>query len=318
MKIVFLGTGDIGIPSLERLIASPDHEILAVFTQPDKPVGRHQALTPPAVKVLAEASAIPVHQPEKLRGEETLNLLESFDADVFVVVAYGQILRTRALRAPRLACLNVHASLLPRHRGASPIQAAIREGDSNSGVTIMFMDEGLDTGDILLTQEIALARNETGGSLHDKLAGIAPAALLEALELLADGTTPREPQNDSESTHCAKLTREHGRIDWSNSAVEIERTVRAYDPWPGTSTSLPSGEGKPRKLKVFPPCEVIEGEAGPEPGTILSADGSGIVVSTGEALLCLQSIQLEGKKRMDVASFLAGNEVQPGMKFTPA
>ncbi|MEM9478829.1 MAG: methionyl-tRNA formyltransferase [Verrucomicrobiota bacterium] len=316
MKIVFLGTGDIGLPFLEKLIASPEHEILAVFTQPDKPVGRHQTLTPPAVKKMAEAAGIPVHQPEKLRDEDTLTLLENFESDVFVVIAYGQILRKRALEAPRLACLNVHASLLPRHRGASPIQAAIREGDAQSGVTIMFMDEGLDTGDILLTRELKLADQETGGSLHDRLAEDAPAALFEALDLISNESAPRAPQDNSQATHCTKLTREDGRIDWSKSAVEIERLVRAYDPWPGTWTTIPFPEGKSRKLKIYPPCEVADSDACPDSGTILSADNSGILVSTGDGLLCIQSLQMEGKKRMDVASFMTGNNIEAGQKFT--
>ena len=312
MKIVFIGTGDIGLPSLRQLIASPDHEVLAVVTQPDKPVGRKQELSPPEVKRVALEAGIPVHQPEKLRSEDALDLLENFEADVFVVMAYGQILKKRALEAPRLACLNVHASILPRHRGAAPIQAAIREGDTETGITIMYMDEGLDTGDELLTFVIPVDPRETGESLHDKLAEAAPVALMRALLLLKKGQAPRTPQDARRATLTGKLMREDGRIDWAKPAVEIERLVRAYEPWPGTWTLLNDGEGGKKKLKIFPPCEIIYGDAFANPGTVLSAGRKGIIIATGKGALAIRDVQLEGKKRMDAAAFLAGNELDFG------
>ncbi len=312
MKVVFIGTGDIGLPSLKHLIASPDHELLAVVTQPDKPVGRRQELTPPEVKRVALEAGLPVHQPDKLRSEEALAMLESFGADVFVVIAYGQILKKRALEAPRLACLNVHASILPRHRGAAPIQAAIREGETETGITIMYMDEGLDTGDELLTFVIPISQRETGGSLHDKLAEAAPVALTRALQLLEKGQAPRIPQDEDRATVTAKLSREDGRIDWGQPAVAIERHVRAYDPWPGTWTLLKDREGKEKKLKIFPPCEIINGDAFAKAGTVLSAGKKGIIISTGKGAIAVRSLQLEGKKRLDAEAFLAGNELDFG------
>ena len=310
MKVIFAGTGDIGLPTLQWLISDPDIKLLAVICQPDKPVGRKQELTAQATKQLAEQHGIPVRQPEKLRTD--LEFFKSADADLVVVMAYGQLLTKTVLEAPRIACLNLHASILPRHRGASPIQAAIREGDENSGVTVMYMDKGLDTGDILLTHRFRLASDETGESLHDRLAEAAPAALAEAIDQLRAGTAPRIPQDSAAATHCGKLTREDGRIDWSMPAVRIEQMIRAYDPWPGTSTQWlqapPPLTGK--LLKIFPPTQAIAGPPATlrtEPGAIVIAADSSVTVQTGDGQLKLLSVQLEGKRRMDTATFLMGN-----------
>ena len=248
MKLVYLGSGDIGLPTLRALLASR-HELLAVVTQPDRPVGRHQILTAGPIKALALAADIPVLQPERIRRPEAVEAMRALGADVFVVFAYGQILPKSVLDAPRVACLNLHASLLPRHRGAAPIQAAILAGDAESGLTVMYMDEGLDTGDALLERRFPLAPDETGGSLHDRLAELAPGALAEALDALAAGTAPRRPQDPALATHAPKLGRQSGRIDWTRDAVSLARLVRAMNPWPGAFTTLPV-DGRALGLKI--------------------------------------------------------------------
>lgn len=312
MRLVFLCTGDIGLPSLEALLAAPEHEVVAVVTQPDKPVGRRLVLTPPRVKVRTQAAGIPVLQPERIR--HVVEELAALQADVFVVVAYGQILPRAVLDLPKLACLNIHASLLPRHRGAAPIQAAICEGDAETGITIMWMDEGLDTGDILLMEKLSIAPDETGGSLHDRLAALAPRALMQALSLLAAGRAPRTPQDHTKATHVKKLGREHGHLDWSRSAAELERTIRAFSPWPGTFSLLPLAEGKTLQLKIHRAAVVPHAAACPHGGTVLAADDR-LLVSCGEGVLELLEVQLEGKKRMAAPEFLRGHRLEAGLRL---
>ena len=310
MRILFIGTGDIGLPSLEWLLSTPKHEVVGVVTQPDKPAGRKLVLTPPEVKVRALAAGLTVLQPPKIR--HIVDELKAFEADVAVVVAYGQILPRSVLDVPRLACLNIHASLLPRHRGASPIQAAIREGDAETGVTIMFMDEGLDTGDILLMDRMPILRTDTGGVLHDKLAFAAPASLERALDLIASGNPPRTPQDNALSTHCGKLKREDGRLDWTRSAVELERLIRAYNPWPGTSCLLPGD----KPLKVHRATALLDAEVCPVAGAIVSADASsGLLISTGLGLLRLNEVQGEGGKRLLASDFLRGHPQEVGSRM---
>lgn len=309
MRILFIGTGDIGLPSLEWLLSTPKHEVVGVVTQPDKPAGRKLVLTPPEVKVRALAAGLPVLQPPKIRN--IVEELKAFDADVAVVVAYGQLLPKSVLEVPRHACLNIHASLLPRHRGASPIQAAIREGDAETGVTIMFMDEGLDTGDILLMDALPILPEDTGGSLHDKLALAAPASLEKALDLIAAGSPPRTPQDHTRATHCGKLKREDGRLDWTRPAQELERLIRAYQPWPGTSCLLPGD----RPWKVHR-ASLLEGEACAAPGTLVSTDPkTGLIVSCGSGLLKLEEVQAEGGKRLAAADFLRGHPLEAGTQL---
>ena len=305
MRILFIGTGDIGLPSLEWLLNTSKHTIVGVVTQPDKPVGRKQVLTPPQIKVRALAAGITVLQPLKIR--HAVEELKAFNADVAVVVAYGQILSRAVLEVPPLGCLNVHTSLLPRHRGAAPIQAAIRDGDTETGVTIMFMDEGLDTGDILLMHSLAIACDETGGSLHDKLAQHAPAALEEALDLLATGHPPREKQDESKVTHVRKLTRQDGRLDWTRPAIELDRLIRAFTPWPGTLCLL-----KDVQMKIHRAQVIAAADACPSPGTIVSANADGILVSCGNGLLNLREVQIEGGRRLSAADFLRGHPLQAG------
>ncbi len=309
MRIVFMGTGEIGLPTLDWLIESPKHEVVAVVTQPDKPVGRKQVLTSPETKARALSAGIPVLQPDRLRRHT--NELCAFDADVFVVVAYGQLLSKDVLEMPRLGCLNIHASLLPKYRGAAPIQAAIREGDAETGVTIMFMDEGLDTGDILLQDSFPLAPNETGGSLHDKLAKRAPAALDRALDLIAAGQPPRSPQEKGQASHIGKLTRVDGEIDWTKSSTELERLVRAYTPWPGTFTTLHLGDQR-KQLKIHRATDQPNAEVCPAPGAIVTADRDGILVACGHGTLRLTEVQIEGGRRLPSADFLRGHPIESG------
>ncbi len=304
MRVLFIGTGDIGLPALRWLLGTPKHDVIAVVTQPDKPAGRHQVLTPPATKTLALAHGVPVLQPEKIR--HAADELRALAADVAVVAAYGQILSRAVLDAPRLGCLNLHASLLPRHRGASPIQAAIREGDAETGLTVMFMNEGLDTGDMLLAVPTPILPTDTGGSLHDRLADMAPAALEPALDLLAAGKAPRAPQDNTRATHAGKLARVDGRIDWSRAAHEIDRLVRAYDPWPGTHTLL---GGAP--LKVFAARPRSEVTGCPVPGTVLDSDGK-LLVACGDGAVELAELQIAGGKRLPAAAFLRGHPVATG------
>jgi methionyl-tRNA formyltransferase len=305
MRVLFIGTGDIGLPSLEWLLSTPKHTVVGVVTQPDKPVGRKQVLTPLQIKVRALAAGLTVMQPLKIR--HAVEELKAFNADVAIVIAYGQILSRAVLDVPPLGCLNVHTSLLPRHRGAAPIQAAIRDGDTETGVTIMFMDEGLDTGDILLMQRMAIADDDTGGSLHDKLALQAPAALEEALDLLATGHPPREKQDESKVTHVRKLTRQDGRLDWTRPAIELDRLVRAFTPWPGTSCLLKEAQMKIHRAQV-----IAHADACPVPGTIVSANANGILVSCGSGVLNLLEVQIEGGKRLPAADFLRGHPLQAG------
>lgn len=316
LQVIFMGTGDIGLPSLRWLIDSPGVDLLAVFCQPDKPVGRKQVLTPPSTKVLARSHGIPVRQPQRLRSDSAF--FDSSTADIIVVMAYGQLLPKAILNAPRLACINLHASLLPRHRGASPIQAAIREGDTESGVTVMFMDEGLDTGDILLAHRLALAPDETGGTLHDRIAHAAPAALAEAVVLLQLGTAPRQSQDNAIATHCGKLGRADGQINWHLPAAAIERLIRAYEPWPGTTSCLfPQPGASGRSVKLFPPCIAQPQKNHPilPPGTLITRANADLAVQTGNGLLGLQQIQIEGKKRMHVREFLKGNALAPDARM---
>ncbi len=309
MRIIFCGTGEIGLPSLEFLLGkSSGHEVVAVLCQPDKPVGRKQLLTPPATKELALRHDIPVHQPHKIR--HAADLVTSLRADLMVVMAYGQILPQAILDIPRLGCINLHASLLPRHRGAAPIQSAILAGDPHSGVTAMYMDAGLDTGDILCIEPLDLAPDETGGSLHDRLAQLAPLALAKALHLLTTGSAPRIPQDPALVTHIGKLFREDGKVNWSLPADTIARRIRAFDPWPGSYTSLPAGG---RQLKLYPPvqAEAITTGCAP-PGSVLAAGPEGLLIACGEGALRLTQVQEEGRKKMPVSAYLLGATMASG------
>ena len=301
MRVVFVGTGAIGVPALQTLLRS-DHEVVGVVTQPDKPVGRDQRIQAPPVKHALGETTIPVLQPARIKDERAIVQIRELNPDVMVVAAYGQILPAAVLDAPRLACINVHASLLPRWRGAAPIQAAIAAGDNRTGITIMYVAPGLDTGDILLQQDTEIAPNDTGSTLHDRLATMAPALVLKALQLIERGEAPREPQDPEKATYAPKLTRDSGRIDWSEPAEIIERKIRAYNPWPGAFAEI-KAEEKHRKLKVF--AAAVSNQNG-KPGEILRAENE-LVIATGHNALSLVEVQLEGRKRMSAAEFIRGN-----------
>jgi len=304
MRVVFFGTGDIAIPSFRWLLNAPGIEVIALVTQPDKPVGRHQEVQPPEIKKLALARGVRVLQPLKMRAPEAVAEIQSLGADLIVVMAYGQILPKGVLDAAKVACLNLHASLLPRWRGAAPIQAAIEAGDEKTGVAVMFMDEGLDTGDVLLMREIAIAPEETGGTLHDRLAELAPLALADAITLLREGRAPRTPQPREGVTHVGKLTREHGQLDFSAGRETVARKVRAMNPWPAAATMLGG-----KRLKIFSATPLAEPSLAPG---VLRAHADGLLIGTGDGCVLVGDVQLEGKKRMSASEFLRGNPITDG------
>ncbi len=304
MRIVFIGTGEIGVPTLRALLRSPEHEVVGVVTQPDRPVGRDQRIQAPPIKVELAATSVPVFQPVRLCDDEAVAQIRALVPEVIVVMAYGQILPRSVLEIPRIACLNLHASLLPQYRGAAPIQAAIAAGDVETGITVIHMDEGLDTGDIFLQTKLAISPNETGGSLHDRLAQVAPETLFGALAQLAAGQAPRQPQDSARATHGPKLSRAHGKIDWSERAEVIERRIRAFDPWPGAFTPLADASGNSRHLKIFRASVVLQSTG--EPGSVSTPNDTEVLVATGCGALRLDEVQLEGKRRMPAAEFLRG------------
>jgi methionyl-tRNA formyltransferase len=310
MRIVFIGTGEIGVPTLEALLKS-EYDVIGVVTQPDKPAGREQRIEPPPIKeavtsgapnarLARTARALPLSilQPARIKEREAIEEIHALKPDVIVVMAYGQILPRDVLEIPKIACLNLHASLLPRWRGAAPIQAAIAGGDPKTGITVMHMDEGLDTGDILLQRRIDIRSNDTGGSLHERLAQIAPEALLHSLRLFVEGSAPRIPQDNSLATYAPKLKREDGRIDWSEPAHTIERKIRAFNPWPGAFMEIDG-----QNLKIFSASVV---DLSGEPGEILRSE-DGLVIAARKGALSLSEVQLEGKRRMTASEFLRGH-----------
>lgn len=309
MRILFIGTGGIGVPALQWLLDSREHRVIGVVTQPDKPAGRKMELQPSPIKQAALLRGFEVLQPKRIRDADAVKQIRSLEADVIVVMAYGQILPPGVLNAASVGCLNLHASLLPRHRGAAPIQAAILAGDAETGITVMYMDEGLDTGDILLEKRIPISDRETGGSLHDRLAELAPGALDESLALVTQARPPRTPQDPSQATYAPKLTRQSGVIDWSMPPLQIDRQIRAMNPWPSASTAFPGRDGRPQTLKIF---SAVPHDGNGVPGAVLKTGPEGILVAATGGAVLLQEVQLEGKKRMSARDFLAGNPVVPG------
>jgi len=304
LKIIFAGTPGFSVATLKALLDAKQ-DVRAVYTQPDRPAGRGRKLTASPVKETARANALPVFQPPTLRDEEAVEILRGHDADLMVVVAYGLLLPQVVLAAPRLGCINVHASLLPRWRGAAPIQRSILTGDSKSGVTIMGMEAGLDTGPMFLKKAIPLERDETGGSLHDKLAELGASALMEALPGIADGSLIPEPQDDSLATYAKKLTKDEARIDWARSAVELGRMIRAFAPWPVAQTSV-----RETVLRLWG-CELPGGNTGKaEPGRVLCEGKDGIDVATGDGLLRITQLQPPGKRPMPAADFLNAHSLE--------
>ncbi len=307
MKVIFMGTPDFSVPVLEKL-AEAGHEIVLVVTQPDRQKGRGKAVQYSPVKEAALAHGFPVFQPVKLRQPEAVAELAGYPADVAVVVAFGQILPQSVLDMPRLGCVNVHASLLPMYRGADPIQAVILDGCEKTGVTVMQMDAGLDTGDILMQKEIMLAPDETGGSLYDKLSAMGAELILPALEGLENGTL-RPVKQDGETCYAGMLRKEMGEMDWSRSAAVLDRQVRGLNPWPSAYTRLDGKLLKIWKAKVLP--ETVP-PANAIPGTVLTVSKKSFTVQTGEGILEVLSLQPEGKKAMDTDAFLRGYPLTPG------
>ena len=297
LRIIFAGTPDFAARHLDALLTS-GHQIVGVFTQPDRPAGRGKKLMPGPVKVLAETHGLPVFQPASLRPEENQKLVADLNADVMVVVAYGLILPKAVLDMPRLGCVNVHGSLLPRWRGAAPIQRALWAGDAETGVTIMKMDVGLDTGDMLYKLACPITAEDTSATQYDKLADLGPQGLIETLQQLADNTATPEVQDEAQVTYAEKLSKEEARIDWSLSAAQLERCIRAFNPWPMSWLMIDE-----QPVKVWK-ASVINGNASAEPGTIIDASKNGIQVATGEGILNLESLQPAGKKAMSAQDLL--------------
>lgn len=309
LRIIFMGTPDFGLPSLQALVDGPD-DVVAVVTQPDRRKGRGKKLTPPPVKLLAEALDIPVLQPTKIRTEEFRNGLLSYQPDLIVVTAYGRILPPSLLDLTPMGCINVHGSLLPLHRGAAPIQWSVIKGDKEVGVTIMRMDEGMDTGDVLLQASITSAPEETAGTLFDKMAQLGSKTLLRAIKGLKDGTIAAAQQDHDQATEAPMLKKSDGLIDWSKNGEDLECLIRGLDPWPSAFCIY-----KGKRLRLFRP-EVVYKESDAQPGILLQADKRGMLVACGENSLLIKEVQPEGKKRMTVEAFLCGCSLERGALLT--
>lgn len=312
MRVIFMGTPDFAVDTLEAIIKA-GHEVVMVVTQPDKKKGRGKTMQFTPVKEVAVRENIPVLQPLKVREDEVVQQLEEAKPDVIVVVAYGQILPESILNIPEYGCINVHASLLPKYRGAAPIQWAVINGEQESGVTTMYMAKGLDTGDMIDKVVVPLSKDETGGSLHDKLAKAGAALLVETLDKLKAGTAVRTPQRDEESCYASMLSKSLGNIDWTKPAVEIERLIRGLSPWPSAYTYL---NGKTLKLwntVVLKEIELPKGShLGEQVGEIVYVDKKSFIVKTGEDYINVLELQLEGKKRMETDAFLRGYTLEAG------
>lgn len=322
MRIVFMGTPDFSVPALKALVEA-GHQVIAVVTQPDKPKGRGKEVQMTPVKIQAMEYGIPVYQPAKVREASFVEVLKGLEADVYVVIAFGQILSKAVLELPKYGCINIHASLLPKYRGAAPIQWCVIDGERETGITTMMMDVGLDTGDMLEKAVIPIEEKETGGSLHDKLSMAGGDLILSTLKKLEEGTLVRTPQTDEGTCYAKMLTKSLGDIDWNQGAVSIERLIRGLNPWPSAYTMW---NGKTIKIWA---ADVIAGreaadflsesgvpaETGTAPGTVVCSDKRGLVVCTGGGLLSIRELQMEGKKRMDTPAFLRGYPIPAGDVF---
>ncbi|PMG44525.1 methionyl-tRNA formyltransferase [Vibrio lentus] len=303
LRIVFAGTPDFAARHLAALLSS-EHEVIAVYTQPDRPAGRGKKLTASPVKNLALENNIPVYQPENFKSDEAKQELADLNADIMVVVAYGLLLPQAVLDTPRLGCINVHGSILPRWRGAAPIQRSIWAGDKETGVTIMQMDIGLDTGDMLSIATLPIEATDTSASMYEKLAGLGPDALVECLADIASGKAVAEKQDDELANYAKKLSKEEAKIDWNDSAEHIERCVRAFNPWPMSHFAIvDSSSSDEKSIKVWQ-TRVDEESTSAPAGSIIKADKTGIYVATGDKVLVLEQLQVPGKKAMSVQDIL--------------
>lgn len=306
MKVIFMGTPVFAVETFHAILEA-GHEVVLAVTQPDRPRGRGKAMSFSPVKEAAVERGIPVFQPDRIRKPENVEFLRQYPADIIVVAAFGQILPREILDMPRYGCINVHASLLPRYRGAAPIQWAVINGDKRAGVTIMQMDEGLDTGDMLRQTSVELAADETGGSLFDRLAGEGAALCVQVMEEIQKQTAVRTPQDEAKATHVGMITKEMGDVDWRRPAEELERLIRGLNPWPSAYTYLNRKTFKLWRARVVPD----EGQKA-APGTVIRAEGA-IAVQTGKGVLELLEVQLEGKKRMSAEAFLRGYHLETGI-----
>jgi methionyl-tRNA formyltransferase len=310
MNLVFAGTPEFAVPALRALVEA-GHRILAVYTQPDRPAGRGRKLAQSPVKEFALAHGIAVRQPVTLKGEAEAEVLRALQADAMIVIAYGLLLPKSILAIPRHGCINVHASLLPRWRGAAPIQRAIEAGDAVTGVTIMQMEEGLDTGPMLATAETPIAATDTGASLHDRLSALGATLLVETLARLARGAVTPQSQDGAHASYAAKLKKDEARLDWHQDAGTLARRVRAFNPWPVAHTTLDG-----QTLRLWLAGDEPGGDGRP-PGTVLSADAGGIRVACGRGVLCITRLQAEGGKPLDAGAFLNGRPLAPGSRLGP-
>ena len=311
-RIVFMGTPDFAVPSLKALLEKGEN-VVCVVTQPDRPRGRGRKIVPPPVKELALQAAIPVLQPHSIKGDDFLADLAAFAPDIITLTAYGRILPRRLINLPPHGTINVHGSLLPKYRGAAPIQWALINGESETGVTIMQMDEGLDTGDILLQERIAVEVDDTAATLAVKLADLGGNALAKSLDLLRREQLIPVRQDESQASFAPLLKKEDGLLDWSQSAARVSGLIRGLDPWPATYTTMNGS-----RLRLFSPVPVAENrclQAYPEPGTICRADPNGILVTTGNGCVLIREIQAEGARRMPVAAFISGTIIKPGTRL---
>ncbi|GAB6152371.1 methionyl-tRNA formyltransferase [Desulfosporosinus burensis] len=311
MRLVFMGTPDYSVPSLRALVRE-GHDIVGVFTQPDRPAGRGKNLKPSSVKIAAQELGLSVFQPLRIKTPEEIQLLKDLAPDSIIVVAYGQILSKDILQIPLKGCINVHASLLPAYRGAAPIHWALMKGETLTGVTTMLMDEGLDTGDMLLKREIEVSEEATTGEIHDQLATLGAELLIETLEELELGRLIQIPQT-GETNYAPLLKREHERLDWSRSAVDLHHQIRGLNPWPGAYTTF-RGEN----LKIWRSAPFLTVEKGSEltaPGQIIQLSGDGLLVQTGEGMLRIWEVQPAGKRSMPAKSFFIGRHGEAGEKF---
>lgn len=308
MRVIFMGTPDFAVETLEEIIKA-GHEVALVVSQPDRAVGRSKALKYTPVKACALEHGIEVYQPEKVKDPACVEYLQKYQPDIIIVEAFGQIIPKAILDMPKFGCVNVHASLLPKYRGAAPIQWAVIRGDRVTGVTTMRMDEGLDTGDMIMKEEVVIREDETGGSLFERLSEVGAKLCVKTMTAIEDGTAEYTPQDPSKATHTAKIQKELGSIDWSMGAAEIECLIRGLDPWPSAYTRLDGKTIKIWKAKVIPE------DRSQEPGRIVAVERNRILVQTGNGVLALLEVQLEGKKRMTVEAFLNGYPVSEGAFF---
>ncbi|MBX3301658.1 MAG: methionyl-tRNA formyltransferase [Nitrospira sp.] len=308
MRIVFMGTPEFAVPSLEALLRSDD-QVVGVVSQPDRPKGRGQQLVAPPVKLVAERAGIPVLQPLKIRTPEFLQALSSWQPDLIAVAAYGRILHTPILHLPPMGCVNVHGSLLPKYRGAAPVQWAVINGETETGITTMLMDEGMDTGPMLLQERMAIMPDDTAGTLVPRLAELGGRLLVETIAQLKAGTLTPKKQDDGQATLAPLLKKEDGLIDWTMSAPSLANRVRGLSPWPGAYTFF--GEERWNIWKAV----ATRAATSDKPGTIVAVDKQSILVATGEGMLDLREIQTANSKRMPVSQFLAGHKVSPGRQL---